>query len=469
MTTFARTIGPFAQQSDTHPRQHDLDGTDHFGSLSESKVTFADSAGHNHSGTGGSGTPISHDSLLDKGTMSHGDIEAWQSGHLAATNPHGITIGTISAASASLPVALPETETAGLVNDTKYQLQAAGLAFVGRDVGDNPNSLIALLETDGSLLLDLTNNLVEVAGITSDGNLANSVIGQGYVANPWIHFKDSAGQPFNPNRIVKIRFGTPGTLGALPENVLLREAAYVGETEADMRGYLASLKGTGIAFDALPAADPQTGLNQFGSMNWLTEHVLGLEGMVSGGSGNLVYTSTVIASINASTETDPIALNKLPSIPESQITDGDLLARVGASETITQPWTFSNGTTIQTKLVIPNQTTMTSPTSIGEIKLKTDTKQLYASFDGSTWELAGGRPPKHFYTKGTSAPVSTMTLTDVVFGRAIGEILLIVNRGGIRQLAEEGQYTANISGNNIIIDFSADPVPVGIPVSVDVF
>jgi len=440
MTIFERTSQPSVSWDDVSPflhnQKHDLDSSsDHEGSLSEAKVLF-DGLGHKHEG-GVSGAVISHTALGDKGGYSHSQIDT----HLDnIINPHTVTAVQAGAVDATKGIAVPQSENVATLNDTKYQIQQINpMVFVGQSIGDDPSRFITILEEDGSLMMDGGGTVIRVGAITSDMAGTTSVVGDGYVAQPYIHLIDGASAPYNPNKFVRVRYGIEATVSTMPEDILLREAVWIGETDADLRNLVAEMKGVAYS-DPSPITlqDAKDGIDD------LWNEVTG-----TGGGTTLVFDDTVIASINTTTETEIIAANRIDNIPETQVSrDVATFGRLANPENVVGLWNFTGGVQVESGDTLP------APMA-GRLFFKNDTKTLYSA-TATEWLQATGRTPGHLYSKKGigQGTLATVTLVDALNGFPLDATKIMVFRGGLLQLVEEGHYTLTTSGNDVVVNFT---------------
>lgn len=221
MNIFRRTHLPLNPVSGSFPvsggvTEHDLnDRAMHTGVLAEEYVAFA-LDGHNHDGIGSAS--VDHAHLLNGGSTSHSQIDA----HI------------------NKRIAVPQTELSSApVNAAVYRIMDTTPAFVGR-AGATANSVMALLGED--VVVGASGNPVTIVNITSDLAGTVSVVGAGYVAQPYVHFSEPI-----PNIPIRIRYGIEMTLDTLPESVLINEPLWVGETDQNVRALVAEIKGG--AFD----------------------------------------------------------------------------------------------------------------------------------------------------------------------------------------------------------------------------
>lgn len=450
MTVYNRPTQPSVVWDDVspylHDRLHDLSSTeDHSGVLAEAKVEFV-GTGHNHSG-GTAGAIVAHGSLSENGTYTHAQLDA----HIEDTtnNPHGVDAVQAGAVAASKLIAVPQIENITSLDNSYYQIQQSSpMVLVGHNAGDDPNRFFSILDEDGTLLMDAGGNVIRIGAITSDQAGTISVVGQGYVAQPYIHLIDGASAAYIPNRYVRVRYGVEATVSTMPEDILLRESVWVGETDADLRNLIAGIKGD--AFDAASAITLQDAKDNIDNL-W--GEVTG-----TGSSGTLVFTDTVIQSVNSSTETEKISMVRLDDVPETKIIrDVATFGRLANSETVAGTWNFSGGIRIEAGNVLP------APME-GKVFFKLDTKAIYAATD-TEWVQSSGRVPGHFYKKNVAGQgtINSVTLVDALNNQPLDATKVIVYRGGILQSIEEGHYTLAALSNDVVVTFTT-PVPEDVAV-----
>lgn len=266
MNIFRRAHLPLNPVSGSFPisggvTEHDLNDRDaHSGALNEEYVAFS-LDGHSHDGIGSKA--VDHTNLLNAGLVSHSQIDA----HI------------------NKRIAVPQTELSSApVNAAVYRLADATPAFVGR-AGATAGSVMALLGED--IVIGASGNPITIVNITSDLAGNTSVVGMGYVAQPYVHFSEAI-----PNVPIRIRYGVEMTLDTLPESVLINEPLWVGETDQDVRALVAEIKGG--AFDRIIDA------NQ--NLQGLDTRIAGLSNDIANVNDNVTGVSNDVSSLSGSVQ-----------------------------------------------------------------------------------------------------------------------------------------------------------------------
>jgi hypothetical protein len=444
MTTFSRPPvsllnpiqGLIPDSGDIHFRLHALDSdSDHSGQLLESKILFSPTSGHVHDGI--DAAKLSHSDLLGIGLHNHIQIDS----HLLnRTNPHQVTAAQTGAPNALQAIAAPQTEqSVGAVSSSVYQLRALAPIFVGRTSGIDPNALVALIEVDGTKLM-VGGVQVTIIKVTSDSAGNDSVIGLGYYANPYLHLSAI------PSKVIRMRYGIESSLGSIPESLLLNEPIWVGETDADIRGLIADIKG--MAYDAAVPDDDDLGS--------LAIRISAIESEIDiATSASLVFKADIISSINNTVESATIDPDKIGNISESHIIDGGILARVDANELITGNWTFNGGPIIEHGSTLPAQA------ESGRLFIKSDTKTLYIA-DGIGWNKVN-YAPRHIRIIGDGISRQWLISEATANNNSIW-----VFRQMLLQDKDMGQYAEAQDGVDVRITFP-EPIPLGIVIIFKVF
>lgn len=132
------------------------------------------------------------------------------------------------------PLATPQKEvSSGAVATNYYQLTTVSPVFVG-----NAGSTAAMVIGFAIPVVGASGNEILITDITSDAAGLNSVVGMGYVLNPFVRFSEPI-----PNQTISLRYGTQNTLANLPEGVLLIEPMKIAEVQADTQAWIATIKG----------------------------------------------------------------------------------------------------------------------------------------------------------------------------------------------------------------------------------
>lgn len=416
-----------------HLQKHDLNSdADHLGVLPEDKIHFMSLGGHTHDGI--NSCKFNHSNLDGIGLNSHIEID----NHLGSqANPHMVTPFQIGAIEAQKPIAIPQTEQSdSSVTTTVYRVKAVAPIFVGRNIGINPNSVISLFEMDGTRLAN--NGLpITITKITSDASGDNSVVGFGYVTNPYIHLTAI------PNKNIKLRYGIECVFERLPETVLLNEPMWVGETTADVRQWISEIKG--MAYDT-PVAPDKTLLELSNRIDIMERDIP---------PQALVFKDNIITSINNSEETSLISANKIANIPESCIIDQAILARIEADETITGQWKFTSGPVIESGEFLPTDN------QAGRLFVKLDTKTLYIA-NGTEWHKSVA-PPRHIRVIGDGVRQQW-----IIPDATAGNNSIWVYRNMLLQDIELGHYTETQDVRSVVVTFPS-PIPRNVVIIFKVF
>lgn len=133
------------------------------------------------------------------------------------------------------PLAIPQTERSdSILAVSYYRVTGVAPVFAGY-AGATAAMVVSFVEP----VIGNSGNELTIVDITSDAAGLNSVVGTGYVLNPYIHFSEPV-----PGVVVNLRYGIQSTLGGLPEGVLLVEPMKIAEVQADTQSWIAAIKGT---------------------------------------------------------------------------------------------------------------------------------------------------------------------------------------------------------------------------------
>ena len=179
------------------------------------------------------------------------------------------------------PLATPQTEvSSGIISVNNYQISGAAPVFVG-----HAGAVAPMLIGFAVPVVGASGNEVSVIDITSDAAGLNSVVGTGYVLNPYVIFSEAI-----PGVAINLRYGTQNTLAGLPESVFLVEPMKIAEVQADTQAWIAAIKGEG--YDAaVPTERNLLGLD--GRIDASDSAITSIQGAMSGLSSSVAYVSSL--------------------------------------------------------------------------------------------------------------------------------------------------------------------------------